>query len=139
MPRASAIPADLTQLPVSTRGRRRGKLHLLTRANLDSRTRAAKRFDAIAQGIVRDIVGGDESRLSTIQKHLIEAFAGAALHVQDLNARLLLGAQVDLAEHSQIVSTMVRVASRLPNGRIARDVPTLDQYLAQRQHVEAAE
>jgi hypothetical protein len=111
----------------------------LTRANLDSRTRAAKRFDAIAQGIVRDIVGGDESRLSTIQKHLIEAFAGAALHVQDLNARLLLGAQVDLAEHSQIVSTMVRVASRLPNGRIARDVPTLDQYLAQRQHVEAAE
>jgi hypothetical protein len=133
------MPADVSQLQVSTRGRRRGKLRLLTRANLDSRTRAAKRFDAIAQGIVRDLVGGDESRLSTIQKHLIEAFAGAALHVQDLNARLLLGGEVDLAAHSQIVSTLVRVASRLPNGRVASAVPTLDQYLARRQYSEAAE
>lgn len=114
-------------MPISVRGRRRGKVQLLTRANLDSRTKAAKRFDAIAQGIANDL--GGEEHLSTIQRHLVEGFAGCALHVQDLNARLLLGAQVDLTEHSQVLSTMVRLASRLGLGRVAREVPSLDEYL----------
>ena len=40
---------------------------------------------------------GRRNQLSTIQRHLIEAFAGAAVHVSDLNARLLLGEKVTIS------------------------------------------
>lgn len=47
---------------------------------------------------------------------------------------LLLGQDVDVVEHRQVVSSMVRVASRLGLRRLARDVtaPSLAVYLAQR-------
>ena len=44
---------------------------------------------------------------------LVEAFAGAAVHVHDLNARLLLGEEVDITAHASAISTMVRIASRI--------------------------
>jgi hypothetical protein len=101
-------------------GNGQGKTRLLTRNNLDGRTKARKQFDAIAKGIAADL--GGEDRLSTVQRHLIEAFAGAAVHVHDLNARLLLGEEVDTLVHSQVISTMVRIASRIGTQRVARDV-----------------
>src|SRR3974377_2383352 len=66
--------------------RNSSRLKLLTRAELNGRTTAAKQFDAIAAGIAVDL--GGEDHLSTVQKHLVEAFAGIALHVGDCNARL---------------------------------------------------
>ncbi len=125
------MPADDAQITVSSNGRRRGKLRLLSRDKLDRRTLASKKFDAIAAGIAEDL--GGESRLSVVQKHLVEAFAGAALHVNDLNAKLLLGQDVDIVEHSQVISTLVRIASRIGVIRVARDVtPSLAGYLASR-------
>ena len=115
-------------MTVSTNGLRRGKLRLIDRSQLDRRCKAALKFDAIASGIAEDL-GGDD-RLSTVQKHLVEAFAGVALAVNDLNARLLLGEEIDLLEQSQAVSTMVRVAQRIGIRRVARDVsPTLADIL----------
>ena len=104
---------------------------MLTRSHLDQRSKAAKQFESIAHGIEQDLGGQDH--LSTVQKHLVEAFAGAAIQVNALNAKLLLGLDVDVVEHSQIISTLVRIATRLNGGhRIARNinVPTLDNYLA---------
>ncbi len=125
---AAKLPADGRSITVSSNGRRRSKLRLLTRDKLDRRTLASRKFSSIASGIAADL--GGEDRLSTVQHHLIEAFAGAALHVADLNARLLLGQQVDIAEHSQAISSMVRIAMRIGVERLPRDVtPTLDQYL----------
>jgi len=122
------IPAGEPQITVSQNGRRRGKLRLLTRDKLDRRTLASKKFSAIADGVAADL--GGESRLTTVQKHLVEAFAGCALHVNDLNARLLLGQQVDIFAHSQAISTMVRIASRIGIDRVAKDIsPTLSDYL----------
>jgi hypothetical protein len=107
-------------------GNGQGKTRLLTRNALDGRTKARKQFDSIAKGIAQDVAAGGEDQLSTIQKHLIEAFAGAAVHVHDLNARLLLGEEVDIVAHSQAISTMVRIASRIGTRRVARDItPTL--------------
>lgn len=125
---AAKLPADGRSITVSSNGRRRSKLRLLTRDKLDRRTLASRKFSSIASGIAADL--GGEDKLSTVQHHLIEAFAGAALHVADLNARLLLGQQVDIAEHSQAISSMVRIAMRIGVERLPRDVtPTLDQYL----------
>lgn len=116
----------------------KGKIQLLTREHLDGRTRAHKQFDAIANAIARDI---GEDQLSTIQRHLVEAFAGVALHVHDLNARLLLGLNVDAFEHSQAISTLVRVASRLPIARVPKQIQSVESDLKQRRtsFEEAAE
>ena len=102
---------------------------LLTRVELDGRTRARKLFDRIASGIAADLGGRD--RLTTIEVALVEAFAGAALHLYNLNARLMLGDEIDLSEHAHAVSSLVRVASRIGTGRRPRDVtPNLQEYLA---------
>ena len=63
------------------------------------------------------------------------------MHVQSLNARMLLGEEVDLTKHAQAVCTLVRVASRLPIGRRAKDITpsSLGEYLARKTHTEAAE
>jgi hypothetical protein len=119
-------------LELSTRGkvrrRGKGKLRVLTREALDGRTRARRQFDEIAEAIAADLGGTDN--MSTIERELVEAFAGAALNVRAVNARVLLGENVDLTEQSVAISTMVRVASRLGTRRRPRDVtPTLRQYL----------
>ena len=105
------MPAQRQAVTTSTNGKVRkvGKVRMLTREHLDGRSKARKQFDAIASGVANDISGGDQHKLSTVQKHLIESFAGAAIHVNALNAKLLLGLDVDATEHSQVISTLVRV------------------------------
>jgi len=122
------VPANTPQLRARCGPDAGSKVLLLSRDALDGRTRARKQFDAIAAGIARDLGGAD--RLTVVQLHLVEAFAGAAVHVHDLNARLLLGQEVDVCAHSQAISTMVRIASRIGTKRVARDVTSLGQILA---------
>jgi hypothetical protein len=102
---------------------------LLTRDQLDKRTSAAQQFDAIARAIAQDL--GGEDHLSTVQKHLVEAFAGCAIHVGHINALLMLGKEINILEHSNAISTMVRVASRIGVNRVAKDVsvPRIDDYM----------
>jgi hypothetical protein len=102
---------------------RRSKPQLLTRDQLDGRTNAAKLFERLIGNIAADLGGSDQ--LSTIECQLIEAFAGACVQMQHLNTRLALGEKIDLAEHAQAVSAMVRVASRLGLQRRAKAVPDL--------------
>jgi hypothetical protein len=129
--RRPRIGSVLPTSPGSGHGQVRNEARLLTRQNLDGRTKARKQFDAIARGIASDL--GGESQLSTVQKHLVEAFAGAAIHVHDKNARLLLGEEVDIVEHCQAISTLVRVAQRIGLRRTARDItPSLQDYLTNR-------
>jgi hypothetical protein len=116
--------------PTIATGNGQGKTRLLTRDQIDGRTKARKQFDSIAEGIAADL--GGEHQLSTVQRHLVEAFAGAAVHMHDLNARLLLGEEVDIIAHSQAISTMVRIASRIGINRVPRDItpPSVAEYLA---------
>jgi hypothetical protein len=114
--------------PAVTTGNGRGRVKLVTRQNLDGRTKARKQFDAIADGVADDLKGS--GALSTIQLHLIEAFAGCALIINAINAKLLSGEDIDITDHSQAASTLVRLASRLGLKHVPRDVSTLDQYLA---------
>ena len=119
------MPADGPAVPT---GNGRGKVRLLTRQNLDGRTKARKQFVAIADGVADDLKGS--GKLSTIQLHLIEAFAGCAIIINAINAQLLSGEDIDIADHSQAASTLVRLASRLGLKHAPRDASTLDQYLA---------
>jgi|SRR6516162_1237017 len=121
--------------PVMATGNGRGKLRLLTRQSLDGRTKASKEFDAVVAGIASDL--GGEARLTTVQRHLVEAFAGCVVVVHDINARLLLGQSIDIGEASQAVSSLVRLASRIGIGRRMLDVTDLTDHIAKK--IEANE
>jgi hypothetical protein len=108
-------------------GNGRGKVRLYTRQELDGRTRARRQFDAIAEGIAAELA---PDQLSTVRKHLIEAFAGVAVVMNDLNARLLAGEPIDLMEQAQAATTLTRLATRIGLARRARDVtPSLNDIL----------
>jgi hypothetical protein len=104
-------------------------LQPLTREVLDKRSNAFKLFNRLAADIEADLGGRDQ--LSTIELTLIEAYVGAAVTLQHMNTRLALGQEIDLSQHAQAVSAMVRVASRLGLQRRARTVggPTLGDLL----------
>jgi len=93
-----------------------------------ARTNAARIFDRLVGDIESDLGGRDQ--LTAIERSLVEAYAGAALVLDNLNARLLRGEAIDISEHAQAVSAMVRVAARLGIRRRQRDVtPSLRDYL----------
>jgi hypothetical protein len=87
---------------------------------IDGRTSAARTFARLISAIEADLGGAD--RLSAIERTLIEGYAGAYVVARHLNTRLARGEEIDLAQHAQAVSGMVRVATRLGTGRRARDV-----------------
>ena len=118
------IPADGPAVPT---GNGRGKVRLLTRQNLDGRTKARKQFDAVVEGIASDL--GGEAHLTTVQRHLVEAFAGCAVVVHVINARLLLGQPIDVSEAAQAVSSLVRLAQRIGVGRRMLDVTDLTDHI----------
>jgi hypothetical protein len=112
------------------RPHRAAKPQLLTPDALDGRTNAAKTFDRIRAGIRADL-GGD-NMLTTVEVALIDAFAGATIQMHDLNTRLLLGQQIDSADHSAAINAMAKLAARI-GGRRARNVtPHLHDYLEAR-------
>jgi hypothetical protein len=97
----------------------------LTRDQLDGRTQAAKLFDKLVSEIESDL--GGRAALSTIERALVEAFVGAAVCLNSLNAQLALGQPIDLAQHAQAASVLVRIASRLGLSRRAREVLSQQQ------------
>jgi hypothetical protein len=94
----------------------------------------SRRFDRLASQITADL-GHD---LTAVERKLVEAFVGAAIVLDSLNARVLLGEQVSLAEHAQTVSAMVRVASRLGLQRRAKDINPPDPLHYRANEDEAA-
>jgi hypothetical protein len=127
------IAPDTVTMPS---GNGRGKVRLLTRQSLDGRTKARKQFDAVVEGIASDL--GGEAHLTTVQRHLVEAFAGCAVVVHDINARLLLGQPIDIGEATQAVSSLVRLASRIGVGRHMRDVTDLTDHITKKIETRAA-
>jgi hypothetical protein len=124
---------------IAVRGRNgHRKLPQVTRATLDGRTRIAREFATIVDGISTDLGGAD--RLSTIQRSLIEAYAGVCCVLTDINARALRGEPVDLLSYSTAVSTLTRVANKLGTKRLPRDItpPGVAEYLEHREREKAA-
>jgi hypothetical protein len=103
------------------------KARLLSCEELDGRTHARKHFLAVAKGVSEDLGGVDF--LSTVQKTLVESFAGIAVLVADTNTRLMRGDKIDVLAHAQTVSTLVRVATRIGLHRVPRELSTLSEYL----------
>ena len=124
------MPGDTHQVPTRSARNGRGKLRLLSRNSLDGRTKAAQVFDRLVAAIEYDLGGRDQ--LSTIERALVEGFAGSCVVLGHLNAKLALGEDIEVSEHAQAVSAMVRVAGRLGLQRRAKDIgPTLGDLIRQ--------
>ena len=133
----TACPPESPGKAPSRRRHRASRPQLLTRDQLDGRTSAAKVFDRLVTAIEADLGGADQ--LSAIERNLVQAFAGAAVTLHHLNARLMAGEEINLAQHAQAVSAMVRVASRLGLQRRQKDIgPSLADLIAQDEAEEAA-
>jgi hypothetical protein len=95
---------------------------------VDGRSHTARRFFDIVAAISSDQGGGD--RLSQARLQLIRRFAAAACMAEAMEADLANGKTIDVAQHSLLSSTLVRLASRIGINRTAREiVPTVAQYI----------
>jgi hypothetical protein len=81
---------------------------------------------------------GGRRHLSRIESELIRGFCGSATLLQTRNLAIALGdaSEVDVTAYATLASTMLRIGSRLGLHRVAREVPSLDQYLKLRQEEE---
>ena len=94
----------------------------------DGRSLICRRFHDIVAAILVDQGGADRCAEARLQ--LVRRFAAAAVLAEQMEARLANGELIDVTEHAQLTSSMVRVAQRIGINRKAREiVPTLAQYL----------
>jgi hypothetical protein len=107
--------------PPKRRRKNPPKPKMLTRADLDNRTSAAKAFDRLNATISSDL-GND---LTAVEKALVEGFCGATVVLQALNTKLALGLEIDLSEHAAVCSSMVRIAAKIGLSRRSRIVSGL--------------
>jgi len=102
---------------------------------VDQRLAIARRYRDLVAQIAIDQGGAD--RCSETRMQLIRRFASGSVLAEELEARLVRGEPVDIAEHALLSSTLVRLAQRIGLERRTKPVlPTVRDYL---EHVEAAE
>ena len=96
--------------------------------NVDGRSTIARRYRDIASAIVND-QGGVE-QCSETRQQLIRRFSAAACIAEKMEAALVRGEQIDVAEHGLLCSTLVRIAQRIGINRVPKTiVPSLHDYL----------
>jgi hypothetical protein len=105
--------------------------------NVDGRSIIARRFRDISNAILADQAGIDQCSEARLQ--LIRRFAACAVIAEQMEAALARGEPINIAEHSQLSSTLTRLASRIGIERRSRNVtPTLSDYLRTKHEAGAA-
>ena len=103
--------------------------------DVDGRSAIARRYRDIHAQLAKDQGGVD--RLSEARLQLCRRFAAAACIAEQMEADLANGKTIDITEHAQLCSTLVRVAQRIGINRIAKEIgPTVMDLLreGQQQH-----
>jgi hypothetical protein len=97
-------------------------------AAVDGRSALARRFRDIVSAILTDQGGGED--LSEMRFQLIRRFGAAAVLAEQLEAKMANGEQIDIAEHAQLCSSLVRLGQRIGIDRVPRNVsPSLHDIL----------
>jgi hypothetical protein len=96
--------------------------------DVDGRSVIARRYRDITRAILVD-QGGVE-QCSESRQQLIRRFAAAAVLAEQLEAKLANGATIDVGQHALLCSTLTRLAQRIGINRVAKAVPSLDEYLS---------
>jgi hypothetical protein len=105
--------------------------------NVDGRSLIARRYRDIASAILLDQGGIDQC--SEQRQQLIRRFAACSVISEQAEAALARGEKIDISEHSLLCSTLTRLAQRIGIDRIAKNIPSVSDYIASLQHKQAAE
>jgi hypothetical protein len=73
---------------------------------------------------------GGEANVSEIQRQLISKFCTLALTLEIQEAQALAGKEIDLDLFGRCAGHMRRIAETLGTDRVARAIPSLQEYLA---------
>ena len=98
---------------------------------IDGRSPTARRYKDICAALVADSGGVD--RCSEARLQLIRRFSAACVMAEEVEAALVNGEEISIAEHSLLSSTLVRLAQRIGISRMPKNItPHLHDYLEQR-------
>jgi hypothetical protein len=87
----------------------------------DQRSAIARRYRDLMAEVVDSDLGG-AAVCSQAKLQLARRFAALAVQLEQLEAKLAGGADIDIQEYAVLTSTLVRVISRLGIERVPRDV-----------------
>ena len=93
---------------------------------IDGRSTTARRYRDLVVHLITDQGGADN--ISEVRAALIRRFAAAACLAEEIEARVCRNEQIDLDDHAQLVSSLVRLANHLGLERIPR---TIGSYAAE--------
>jgi len=95
---------------------------------IDGRSAGARRYRDLVLEILADQGGVEHCASARLQ--LIRRFAAASVIAESLEASLVEGKPIDIAEHAQLCSSLVRIAQRIGiNRRLKNVTPHLRDYL----------
>jgi len=115
----------------------KGKVRLLTLADLDGRTRAAQQVRETRQAIAADC--GGEDQLSTLERIAVDNVALLDALTKDAAARWLNGEELDVSVIGTLTNSFNRTAAVLGWKRRPKDVtPDLRTYIATKRAAEVA-
>ena len=105
-----------------------GKARLLTRGDLDGRTRAKRQADALVAGLESDLGGQDN--ITVAQRQLIEHAAVTGAIIEHYGTQWLAGTPIDVTGYLAAINAQRRILVTLGLYRRPRDVtPDLKGYL----------
>jgi hypothetical protein len=116
---------NTSEAPPKTGG---SKLRLLTLADLDKRTSAAKRAHELIAAICSDLGGLD--RLATGERQLTQRAALLGTMAEDIEARWLLGEAVDPTVLCTLANAQRRLFEQLGARRPKDVTPSVAEYVA---------
>src|ERR1035437_1122691 len=98
--------------------------------NVDGRSVIARRYRDISFAIFADAGGIDQC--SEARQQLIRRFAACSVIAESMEAELANGKPIDITQHSQLSSTLTRLATRIGIDRRSFDVsvPSVEAYVA---------
>ena len=102
--------------------------------SLDGRTAIAQEMRARFDEVATDLGGAD--RLSYLERSLVSRYLWAEFWIQQQEVAIAEGQEVDIGRYTQAVNSATGLANKLGLKRVARDVPTLADYLKQREAVQ---
>jgi len=115
-----------------------GKVRLMTIADLDRRTGAAKRAHGLIKAIHEDL--GGEDRLATGERQIVQRAALLGVLAEDFEARWLLGQAIDTGTLCAIGNAQRRLFESIGLKRVPREiVPSVRDYLEHTETETAAE
>jgi hypothetical protein len=130
----ASLPADKKphQRP-RIRAPKPGRTVATATIQLQEATGSGRYFSNLIRKVEHDL--GGRGVLSAIQQELVRSFAGVCTILQAKHLEILLGEktdEIDLTSYALLINSQIRLATRLGIKRVAREVPSLEQYLKSR-------